>query len=652
MKRLLVAIIAGIFISLSAVAIVHAAGDIAVQLQIPIPGLGQSLPVCATRGDELQCTGIAQYIAFMYRWLVGIAAVLAVLALTWGGVRWLTSAGESGAIQDAKKIMGNAIVGLAIAFCSYALLWAINPELVQFNPLRIRPISEIALEIKEIKATIFSSGGGTNRVASMSANLTTWDSKLAAASAARGVDCTLLKAIMIQESGGNPNAISPKGAVGLMQVMPGEIYPGRPSRSELLDPDKNIDWAANHVNLLVNTACNGGTSGSGCDIIPLGGLLATVDANRLQTDAAYKRALEFIAAAYNAGPGRNKLTVEPSCKGKLQWECPKHKGLYEETFPFTQAIVENFTQLKNKNWGCDAASPGGTPPIVSAPDDGERGKPSPTDFMAENIPEDCDEGAFLNVPFATPVYAAAAVCIRTKGALQKIGLPPAVKFVYPKDTKARWDFKEGGVGAGIIRAAQALEKRARANNKPIYDFEGLIGMWASHEMGFNPYGSACGTEDSIPLNRDCNWGDGGNYHVGLGVHTRQIVYLKEAFQNVYGSSDVDVVRTIAQGVIDRSGKSGHATLTIVSKRDFDAVRSLDDLIASANRGDLKSRREIVTLMRDPAIGSYLIGRHLTSDMDTTRLGTIMLGWGSSYGKQDMADLYAGYYKFKQMVEAQ
>ena len=49
-------------------------------------------------------------------------------------------------------------------------------------------------------------------------------------------------AIIWRESKGNPNAISNAGAIGLMQVMPGEQLAGRPLAEKLLDPQTNIDW--------------------------------------------------------------------------------------------------------------------------------------------------------------------------------------------------------------------------------------------------------------------------------------------------------------------------------------------------------------------------------------------------------------------------
>jgi len=64
----------------------------------------------------------------------------------------------------------------------------------------------------------------------------------------------LIAAVMLQESGGNPDAYSRSGAVGLMQVMPhdgkaaefmcinGPCFANRPSMQELFDPQFNIQY--------------------------------------------------------------------------------------------------------------------------------------------------------------------------------------------------------------------------------------------------------------------------------------------------------------------------------------------------------------------------------------------------------------------------
>src|SRR5690606_27146861 len=46
--------------------------------------------------------------------------------------------------------------------------------------------------------------------------------------------------LMRAESGGNPNALSSKGARGLMQIMPGWASSLGLSRDSLYDPDTNI----------------------------------------------------------------------------------------------------------------------------------------------------------------------------------------------------------------------------------------------------------------------------------------------------------------------------------------------------------------------------------------------------------------------------
>ncbi|MGA8881814.1 MAG: transglycosylase SLT domain-containing protein, partial [Azonexus sp.] len=51
-------------------------------------------------------------------------------------------------------------------------------------------------------------------------NLKTYEPLLKRASTDYAVDLALLKAVMAAESGFDPNAVSAKGAIGLMQVMP------------------------------------------------------------------------------------------------------------------------------------------------------------------------------------------------------------------------------------------------------------------------------------------------------------------------------------------------------------------------------------------------------------------------------------------------
>jgi soluble lytic murein transglycosylase-like protein len=70
------------------------------------------------------------------------------------------------------------------------------------------------------------------------------------------IESKLLAAIMLQESGGNPEAYSKSGAVGLMQVMPrdgiaenfmcinGPCFTNRPSMDELFDPQFNLEFSS------------------------------------------------------------------------------------------------------------------------------------------------------------------------------------------------------------------------------------------------------------------------------------------------------------------------------------------------------------------------------------------------------------------------
>lgn len=54
--------------------------------------------------------------------LLAGAIVLALFFLVWGGIQWITSGGDKTKIQDARKKMMYAIIGLIICFLAFFIV--------------------------------------------------------------------------------------------------------------------------------------------------------------------------------------------------------------------------------------------------------------------------------------------------------------------------------------------------------------------------------------------------------------------------------------------------------------------------------------------------------------------------------------------------
>lgn len=115
--------------------------------EIAIPGVEFS-NLASTTDEEgyLNIPWIGEYIVGTYTYVLGIAAILAAIMIIIGGVQWTLSGGNSSTIGSAKKRIGGALIGLLIAYLSYAVLNTINPSLVGLKSLKVKYTERIVLD--------------------------------------------------------------------------------------------------------------------------------------------------------------------------------------------------------------------------------------------------------------------------------------------------------------------------------------------------------------------------------------------------------------------------------------------------------------------------------------------------------------------------
>ena len=62
-----------------------------------------------------------QLIVDLIRGLLGILGLIFIILIIYAGFKWMTSGGNSSTIEDAKKMMANALLGLVIIGFSFAI---------------------------------------------------------------------------------------------------------------------------------------------------------------------------------------------------------------------------------------------------------------------------------------------------------------------------------------------------------------------------------------------------------------------------------------------------------------------------------------------------------------------------------------------------
>lgn len=103
---------------------------------------GGTLLKGVTAFSNVQKGDLAGYIAAIYKYGVGVVAILAVIVIMWGGLVWLTSGGNTGQIDNAKQWISGAVLGLIIALTSFLILNTINPQLTNLYITQPIPIDK------------------------------------------------------------------------------------------------------------------------------------------------------------------------------------------------------------------------------------------------------------------------------------------------------------------------------------------------------------------------------------------------------------------------------------------------------------------------------------------------------------------------------
>ncbi|MBU1148624.1 lytic transglycosylase domain-containing protein, partial [Patescibacteria group bacterium] len=192
---------------------------------------------------------------------------------------------------------------------------------------------------KGLTAVPFPEGGDVSNIQ----NVTKWDSLIKEVSTANGFsdeEAFYVKAIMMIESRGNPDAVSPAGACGLMQVMPANTGGNCLKGEELAGQNMRAGVAL--LKQLKTNACPGfATYRSG----------QTVKCTPEDTNCTTN--WHYMIAAYNGGRAANCSSItcpkKGDVKGSTWWECPENPG-YAETRAYVPLVEAMFNKVKSWGW--------------------------------------------------------------------------------------------------------------------------------------------------------------------------------------------------------------------------------------------------------------------------------------------------------------
>ena len=122
-------------------------------LLVPIPGFSNSdnennnfsVPTTYSDGSETSVNFLAEYINAVYGWILGAAALIAVVMMMIGGLQYTLARGKPKYIDKAKTRITNAITGMVLLLAAFNVAYLIDPNTVTLQPLNVRTVDMVKL---------------------------------------------------------------------------------------------------------------------------------------------------------------------------------------------------------------------------------------------------------------------------------------------------------------------------------------------------------------------------------------------------------------------------------------------------------------------------------------------------------------------------
>jgi len=299
-------------------------------------GLSDALSAIGVKVNTITSAGdLGTFLNAIIAFITAIMGVIAVIMIMYEGFVYM----RSDNVDFKTRTRGNivkVVLGFLLLLSTYVILKTINPDLLNLVP----NISQVLMTIQQNspanpkdkssdeQPAVIVTPTNTGFATDPKTNISSYDSFFTASAGSKGVDCTLMKADMYIESGGNPNVTSSVGARGLMQIMPAVAQQFQVGFDQMFDPKTNIETSSKLWQYNYRGACNGAASNSVCNV----------------NDAKY------IIAANSAGAGANAAST--LCPGQTAWQCTKNTG-YQETRDYIPKVMNAYSILKQNNWGCN-----------------------------------------------------------------------------------------------------------------------------------------------------------------------------------------------------------------------------------------------------------------------------------------------------------